>query len=351
MKCLIKYPRVKLPRNRIPAGKGLMGAWMRLATRAAFRKGEGRYGGYNNPVEPGMWVGGIVGLKAILGVRKRDAALEVLRALEDLGFLSWTLDPSTKKLSYTLSDWLVRFSGAECPDGAVCTTEGYGFVCVSREITRRLVERRYQFEETDAWLDLWCHTTVNDPRNAFSFMAPTVQFGKYGVILSLESLGRRWGWEKTKVWRFLQTHREDFALRRLPGNLGCLVFNRAYPCKTVTVIPSAEEISALLGELRRLGRAQSFDRVTLNRVIAWYSRHTGIVNQPQKSRVALSYNIYRAYLSPWKDCTTYRIDCGGISIEEAQNSLFYEALRSPPPGFTGFVWLTPEDFVKRKPAI
>ena len=62
MKCLMKYPWVKLPRNRIPAGKGIMGAWMRLAARAAFRKGEARYCGYNNPVEPGMWVGGIVGL-------------------------------------------------------------------------------------------------------------------------------------------------------------------------------------------------------------------------------------------------------------------------------------------------
>jgi hypothetical protein len=106
-----------------------------------------------------------------------------------------------------------------------------------------------------------------------------------------------------------------------------------------------------LGELRRLGRAQSFDRVTLNRVIAWYSRHSGIVNHPQKSRVALSYNIYRAYLSPWKDRTTYRNDCGGISIAEAPNSFLVEALRSPPPGFTGFVWLTPEDFVQRKPAV
>ena len=79
MKCLMKYPWVKLPRNRIPAGKGIMGAWMRLAARAAFRKGEARYCGYNNPVEPGMWVGGIVGLKAILGLRRRDAALDVIR--------------------------------------------------------------------------------------------------------------------------------------------------------------------------------------------------------------------------------------------------------------------------------
>ena len=231
MKCLLKYPWVKLPRNKVPGGKGLLGAWMRLAARAAFRKGEGHYCGYDNPVEPGMWVGGVVGLKAILGIRSRNVALDVVQELEQLGFLSWSLEPSTKKLSYSLSDWFARFSGAECMDGAVYTTEGYGFVCVSREITQRLVDHNYIFEDAEALLDLWCHTTVNDPGNAFSFLAPSVQYGKYGVILTLETLGRRWGWEKTKVWRFFQAHGDVFALRRLPGSLGCLIFNLGYPCE------------------------------------------------------------------------------------------------------------------------
>ena len=102
MKCFLKYPWVKLPRNQVPGSKGLMGSWMRLAARAAFRKGEGHYCGYENPVEPGMWVGGIVGLKAILGIRRRDAALDIIRCLEQLGFLSWMLDPSTKRLSYAV---------------------------------------------------------------------------------------------------------------------------------------------------------------------------------------------------------------------------------------------------------
>ena len=83
----MKYPWVKLPRNRVPAGKGIMGAWMRLAARAAFRRGEARYCGYNNPVEPGMWVGGIVGLKAILRLRRRDAAMDVLRERIAAGFV------------------------------------------------------------------------------------------------------------------------------------------------------------------------------------------------------------------------------------------------------------------------
>ena len=36
MKCLLKYQWVKLPRNQLPPGKGIMGAWARLASRAAF---------------------------------------------------------------------------------------------------------------------------------------------------------------------------------------------------------------------------------------------------------------------------------------------------------------------------
>ena len=37
MKCLLKYQWVKLPRNQLPPGKGIMGMWARLAFRAAFR--------------------------------------------------------------------------------------------------------------------------------------------------------------------------------------------------------------------------------------------------------------------------------------------------------------------------
>lgn len=40
MKCLLKYQWVKLPRSQMPVGKGVMGAWARLASRAAFRNGH-----------------------------------------------------------------------------------------------------------------------------------------------------------------------------------------------------------------------------------------------------------------------------------------------------------------------
>ena len=69
-KCLFKYQWVKLPRTHLPVGKGIMGYWAKLASRAAFRKGRAKYCGYTNDVMPGMWSGGVVGLKSSLRNRR-----------------------------------------------------------------------------------------------------------------------------------------------------------------------------------------------------------------------------------------------------------------------------------------
>lgn len=189
LKCLMKYEWVKLRRDTLPVGKGIMGAWAKLAARAAFRKGHASYCGHKNAVSPGMWSGGIVGLKSILGTRSRTQALEIMDKLSALGYLKYTLDGKTKKLTYQLTDWVVKCSGEECMNGTVYATDGFGFLCLPRNITQRLVEEQYIFDEADAWLDLWCHTVSEEPGNAFSFMAPAVQYGNYGAILTMENWG------------------------------------------------------------------------------------------------------------------------------------------------------------------
>ncbi|MDE6852428.1 MAG: hypothetical protein K2J67_08065 [Lachnospiraceae bacterium] len=50
MKYLWHYEWVKLPRNIVPEGKGVLGDWGKLASRAAFRKGTSLYCGYINTV-------------------------------------------------------------------------------------------------------------------------------------------------------------------------------------------------------------------------------------------------------------------------------------------------------------
>lgn len=154
MKFLLQYQWVKLPCVYLPQGKGLMGYWAKLVSRAAFRSGKAVYCGYQNDVIPGMWAGVIVGLKSILGVRSRSQALSILEKLAELGYIRYTLDTKTIKLTYQIHDWVLKCSGAACMDGCVYATEGYGFLCLTRNITQRLVDAGHIFQESDAWLDL-----------------------------------------------------------------------------------------------------------------------------------------------------------------------------------------------------
>ncbi len=314
MKCLMKYDWVKLMRSHLPQGKGLMGQWAKLASRAAFRKGHSSYCGYRNEVDAGMWSGGIVGVKSILGVKSRQAALEILDKLSELGYITYTLDEKTKKLTYNITDWVLKCSGEECLSGTVYTTDGYGFLCLPRNITQRLAEKQYIFEESDAWLDLWCHTVSGETSNAFSFLAPTVQYGRYGAVLTLETLGQRWGWEKTKVWRFFKKYGNVFTLYRLPGNYGCLIFNKLYPTGTEVSLPTYEKIVSILEEIRILS-ANTQDTPSevkhINKIIAWYSKQViyKIIEPTHESRVAFSAPIIRAYLSHCRYCKNCEDDC------------------------------------------
>lgn len=330
MKCLFKYKWVKLPRTLVPQGKGIMGDWVRLASRAAFRKGKSVYCGFQNDVTPGMWSGGMVGVKSILGRKKRADAQSALDRLVKLDYLTYTLDRKTKKLDYQITDWVMERSGAKCEIGAVYTTCGYGFVCVPRSITQRLADQNYQFEEADAWLDLWCHTVCNDIDNIFSSMAPSVQFGRNGAILTLETLGHRWGWEKTKVWRFFKKHSDAFALYKLPGSFGCLIFNQLYPTGKTVTLPEAEEVTRTLNEIRSMATAAHFrgktEQERLGKAVRWYSWQLAPQSEPlppesteqvescqteEESRVAVSPPIIRAYFSLCRNCKSCIYDCVG----------------------------------------
>ena len=104
MKCLRKFKWIKVRRNYLPMGKGIMVYWSRLASKAAFRKGKGLYCGHWNQVTPGMWSGGIVGLKSILGVKRRNQALQIMNELQELGYIEYSLDRRSKHLKYMITE-------------------------------------------------------------------------------------------------------------------------------------------------------------------------------------------------------------------------------------------------------
>lgn len=315
MKCLMRYRWVKLLRSHLPQGKGIMSAWAKLTSRAAYRKGNATYCGYTNAVEPGMWSGGVVGLKSILGVRNRSQALETLDKLSELGYIKYELDSKTKKLTYKITDWVVECSGKECPNGTVYATNGYGFLCVPRNITDRLVGNNYIFNEADSWLDLWCHTVTMDQNNAFSYLAPVVQYGNHGAVFSLETLGKRWSWEKTKVWRFFKKYGDVFSLYRLPGSYGCLIFNKLYPTDTEVSLPTQEQIEEIFNIIR--ANCMGSGREWFNRAVVFCSRLVIRSTQSTENRVAHSDHIIRAYISLCWNCINYKnciYDCRSVNI-------------------------------------
>ena len=341
MKCLRKYQWVKLPRDYPDMGKGIMGYWAKLASRAAFRKGNAKYCGHTNPVTPGMWAGGIVGIKSILGVRTRLQAQNVLSELAELGYIKLSYDRKTKKLSYEITDWVVKCSGAECLSGTVYATQGYGFLCMPRNITERLVSQRRVFGEADAWLDLWCHTTYQDYGNIFSFMAPTVQYGKYGAILTLETLGQRWGWEKTKVWRFFKKHGDVFSLYRLPSSMGCLIFNIHYPTGDEICLPEQADVVSTLNDIltsMQYKYTKNSENQRANHMVAWYSRQVILThrekadcNQPE-NRVAPFDLLTRAYISHGWNCKhsrNCRYACPGAFIDAKAGKFNSPNIRGP----------------------
>ena len=311
MKCLLKYKWVKLLRSYLPAGKGLLGYWAKLASRAAFRKGYGIYCGFRNPVDPGMWSGGIVGLKSILGVKRRQKALWIMHELENLEYLEFTYDLKTKQITYKINDWVNLCSGAKCEQGTVYATDGFGFLAMPRMITERLAANNRIFDEADAWLDLWCHTVYRDYGDAFSFLGPVIQFGKYGAVLTLEGLGRRWNWEKTKVWRFFKKNESTFKLFRLPSSYGCVIYNVQYLQGEEAILPEESDVMQMLDDIKagsRRGIIAHSETERINMMVAWNSRKVvkaqeeKYKNESCESRVAPLSSYTRAYFSHGRNC-------------------------------------------------
>ncbi|MBR2340987.1 MAG: hypothetical protein IKA72_01080 [Clostridia bacterium] len=114
MRCLRKFEWVKLFRDKLPDGKGILGFWAKLAVKVAYRKGVALYCNHQNEVERGTWVGGIVGVKSILGVKSRRQAIEVLDKLTELGYIEYEIDKETKKLTYRVLDLVLLCDGEDC---------------------------------------------------------------------------------------------------------------------------------------------------------------------------------------------------------------------------------------------
>ena len=306
MKCLSKYKWVKLPRTQIPTGRSILSSFIRLYARAAYRPGQARYCQYINDVRYGEWVGGIVGLKSILDVSSRDQAFHILQSLANRGMLEYDYNPKSNRLSYRI----LQTQQAVVPSqGTPVYAREQGFLCLPRTLTQPLIQAGYVFEELDAWLDLWIHTIYQDHGSVLSTIVPLIQFDT-GPALTLESLGKRWSWERTKVWRFFQKHAGTFFLFKLPGSYGAVVCNLAY-CQTADTCSVQKTILQSVCKILILGRNTLSGKKTylrLNRLLQLFGAVVGRTFFWLKNRVAPRSLYTRAYISSLVDLSKL-LDC------------------------------------------
>ena len=279
MQSLIVYKSIKMPRSivsNIVTVKGTMSKLCILYAIASYRPGT-----------PGQWIGTVRSLRQALHLPNNTQVINLLEALASNGYLTYSIE--NKLVSYTLPWYSAekrnRHYGTQyipkqsvrqskklnIKNNAVATTDqGWFFL---PKIS--LIASDGCYEEADAWMDLWTHTIYQDYFCAFSYLAPCVSFGKYHSAITLEQLSERWGWEKTKVWRFLQKQKSVFPHFRLPGSYGMLIFNAAYPDAN-TNLPSMDTILDMIATMRDFSgyKAKSQnDNNNLNRMIAAHSRN------------------------------------------------------------------------------
>lgn len=259
-KLLSNYPNVRISRSILPQSKGMLNDYLTLAYRCNYRDGTVKYCGYENYVKAGQWSGGIVGLTRMLKKRTHLHTTLALKELENWDYISVELGDGGKMtitinglFASVLSEVEIRFfreyldilnddnkskiatnqttksqySQIQNTSKKCYVNDNRGFIFLPRNLTKRLVDNKYKFDDGDAFLDVWLHTVYHESLQPFSENCPSILY-KSKPVITLDFLAQRWAWHKSKVCRFFKKYSNYFTLIKLQSSYGCIVFNTAY---------------------------------------------------------------------------------------------------------------------------
>lgn len=276
--------------------KGIMRDYFKIAFASAYKDGIVTYCGYENDVKAKQLVCGPAGLKKMLERRNRDNALDALFLLQDFEYVSSFFEQGAKitidvldlitqqtcsyreQLIQDTNNYIAEHRN-EFDDNEILSlqrkaieyrekcyvNDNSGFICVPRNLTERLVEKGYVFDDADAFYDLYLHTVYNYESNPFSKTCPAVMYNKGEFVLTLTTLGERWGWSISKVSRFFKKFNEYFNLVKLQSSYGCVIFNKVFLTDSEITVPSQEDCFAIVNEFKNRGEYfGAYDTVVRN---------------------------------------------------------------------------------------
>ena len=213
-------------------------------------------------------------------------------------------------------------------NGTVYATDGFGFLCLPRQ---------YYAATCRGAIYIWMKQTHGWISGATQYQRNRAMRFLYGASCSIRQLrrhindGKNWAsvgaGKRQRYGEFFKKHGDVFALYRLPGSYGCLVFNKSYPMDTEVSLPKQTEILRILGEIRIWGantHKVGSDNDHINRLVTWYSRNAVEKSNDnvEENRVALSDSIIRAYFSPCWNCKNCEYVCrskeySGLKVQES----------------------------------
>lgn len=281
-----KYDWVKLPRNIMPKGTGILKDFFELAYACAYKSGVTKYNGYYNKVKANQWAGGLDGIRRLLKKRTKEDAYDALIDLSLLGlitvetfkyryivitvhhiipsnicteeidfyheYLNILSDENRAKILEN-TDNNPTISHIKMHSKKCYVNNNSGFVRVERNVSNILFDNNRTFSDADAFFDLYLHTVYREQAQPFSENYPAILFEKNMPILTLEVLAKRWLWDKQRVYRFFKRYSKYFKLIKLQSSYGCVIFNTAYPIDDVIITPTQDDCFVVVNRFKNYG--------------------------------------------------------------------------------------------------
>ena len=259
LKQLVRYPYCRIYRSFLDQlirdrsirkhGGGLLFHFIALFTLANYRPSYRALCGVRYPLEAGEWIAPIGDLCERLCLARRSQLLTVLRRLQEMQLLTFTLYPRQRLVKFRISCW--QQTNTSLDYSAPCQKD-MGFIFFPVSMASELVGAG-RCSETDMLLDLWLNAVFNDTGVIGSEVCPVVYFrnGSKLPMLNYAELAKRWGVSKSTVHRFLKKFEQKKMLVTFsfPGTVGSVVVLTSYLSTMFCVAdphPSREQMAAVL---------------------------------------------------------------------------------------------------------
>ena len=98
------------------------------------------------------------------------------------------------------------------------------FPVIKSVFNSRAHQNEQKFSKLEAFLDIYAHTVLDDPKYPLSFIAPIIIIDGH-LLLSYKKLAAHWNWDAKTVKRFFENNCSFFKVIEISSNHDKLIFN------------------------------------------------------------------------------------------------------------------------------